>query len=355
MITRMRKGTVSREPKGRLRTRALTAGAACMALALSAATSAPAFDRSLPVEASAGDSSRGFMSMPIYRAGATPDEFLVLKTPGDCQRSVQVTMAWNEEDNWVRIHLKGKGVLEPYPTVTRTEGVDFFSNQFWPEAQSFENGRYLLWFITSPSLATFYYDATTLELLGSEYDFESPPQPSIPIQLPVFTAIPTPFFQPDEDGDIDVVWEYEYDGLVRPDRPDLSHTLGTFLPHTLCKTDPYRYDRSSTRPYSVARPASEAKTWRDYLENGLIFDLTVEPPEYFTDPPTSTNVGTYQGTAVNAGGVPKGWGVDFEAFFGSLAPPLRPIPTAPFQGESCEDWFKPQRNRDFDICGGGAQ
>lgn len=332
--------------------RVLAVGGGLSAATLAMGPSAPA-DASLPgLEFSAGDAEEGFMTVPIYRAGSTPDEFLVLKTPGNCQRHVQVTMAWNEAENWVRIHLTGKGVLEPYPDVDRTEGVDFFHNEWWPEPEDFEDGRYLLWFITSPSLATFYYDAVTLNLMGSEYDFPAPPPASIPIQVPVFTAIPTPFFQPDSNGDVDVVWEYAYDGLVRPDLPDYAHALGTFLPHTLCQTDPYRYDRTSTRPYVSARPASEALSWREYLENGLVFDLTVEPPDYFTFPPASTNVGTYQGAVTVAGAVPKGWGLDLEAFFGSLAPPIRPIPTAPFAGETCEDWFKPKRDRGLDICGG---
>ncbi len=333
--------------------------AGALALASTAMGPSQPADASIDnLELSFGDAKKGFMTLPLYRAGSVPDEFLVLATPGDCQRSVQVTMAWDEAENWVRIRVQSKGALERFPSVDRTEGVDYFHNPWWPEPIDFDNGRYLLWFISSPQLATFYYDVNTLELLGSEYDFESPPIPSIPIEIPVFTAIPTPFFQPDENGDVDVVWEYAYDGLVRPDLPDQAHALGTFLPHTLCKTDPFRYDRSSTRPYVSARPASEAKTWREYLENGLVFDLTVEPPEYFTFPPASTNVGVYQGQAGIAGNIPKGWSLDFEAFFGSIAPPIRPLPTAPFPGETCEDWFKPKRDRDLDICApppGGGQ
>jgi hypothetical protein len=316
--------------------------------------SAPADANHLELEASAGDSSEGFFTLPLYRGGATPDEFLVLKTPGNCDRSVQVTMAWNEDENWVRIWVKGKGVLDPSPSVQRTPGVDFFPNQFWPEQEDFTNGRYSLWTIAAPEIVTFYYDGATLNLLGSQYDFPAPPPNSIPLRLPAFTAIPTPFIHPEPDGDIDVYWEYDYDGLVRPDLPQYAHILGSFIPHTLCKADPFRYDRTSTRPYVTIRPASEAKTWREFLHNGIVFDMTVEPPQYFTNPPFSTNVGVYQGALAVAGGIPKGWGLDLEAFFASLAPPIRPNPTAPFPGEACTNWFKPKRDRDFDVCGGGA-
>jgi hypothetical protein len=314
--------------------------------------SAPAEALGVPVEFSYGDASKGFMTTPIYRAGSVPDEFLVIATPGNCQRHVQITMAWDEAENWVRVRVQGKGVLPQYPDIDRTEGVDFFPNKWWPEPEDFEDGQYLLWLIAAPEVATFYYDVNTLELLGSEYDFETPPIPAIPVDLPVFTAIPTPFFQPDENGDIDVVWEYDYDGLVRPDLPEQAHALGSFIPHSLCTTDPYRYDRSSSRPYVTARPASEAKSWREYLENGLVFDLTVEPQEYFMYPPASTNVGAYQGMVAIAGNVPKGWSLDFESFFGGIAPPIRPLPTAPGPGQACTDWFKPKRDRPLNICAG---
>ena len=312
----------------------------------------PEADASHPgFELSIGDASRGILSVPIYRGGIVPYEFYLVATPGNCQRRVQVTLAWNEAENWVRIRIKGRRVLERFPDVDRTEGVNFFPNPLWPEPEDIEDGRYLLWLISAPGLTTFYYDVNTLALLGSEFDFATPPVPSIPIEVPHFTAIPTPYFQPDEHGNVDVVHQFAYDGLVRPDLPNQAHTLGTFVPLSLCEADPFRFDRTSVVPFSSARPASDALTWRDYLENGLAFDLTVEPATYFTFPPVSTNIGAYQGSVATAGNVPKGWTVDLEAFFGSIAPPIVPLPTAPFPGETCEDWFKPGHNPGFNVCG----
>jgi hypothetical protein len=328
-------------------------GALASAVTVMAGSSSDAVATPSEIKASAGDMSLGFMTLPIYRAGAVPDEFTVLATPGNCGRHVQVTVSWNEEENWVRLHATGKHVLEPFPDVQRTEGVDYFPNPFWPEREDFQDGRYQLWMISTPDIATFYYDPVTLDLMGSEYDFPVPPPGAIPLRIPVFAAVPTPLFQPQPDGDLDLEVEWEYDNLVRPDLPQYAHVVGTFLPHTLCKADPFRYDRTSTRPYAITRPASEAKTWREMLANGIIFDMTVEPPEYFTDPPLTTMAGVYQGAVAIAGGIPKGWGLDLEAVFGSLAPPIRPLPTAPFPGEACTNWFKPKRDRDFDICGGG--
>lgn len=307
------------------------------------------------IKVAAGSPAKGFMTQPLYRGAAVPDEFTVLATPNNCQGQVQLTIAWDEDENWVKLHLYGKNVLERKPDLFRTEGVDYFPNPFWPEKKDIVDGRYQFWMISPLEIATFYYDGQTLELLGSEYDFPTPPQGAIPLELPVFAALPTPFFQPEHDGDLNVYVEYSYDELVRPDLPQFAHTVGTFIPHTLCKTDPYRYDRTSTRPYAVTVPASKAKSFREYLENGLVFDMTVEPAEYHTFPPLTTMAGVYSGAVGVAGGVPKGWTLDLEAVFGSLAPPIRPFPSAPFEGEACVDYFKPKRDRDFDVCGGGGQ
>ena len=53
------------------------------------------------------------------------------------------------------------------------------------------------------------------------------------------------------------------------------------------------------------------------------------------------------------GGIPRGWTNDLEAVFANLAPPIRPWEGA----GTCENWFKPVRNRDFNACAapGGAE
>ncbi len=305
------------------------------------------------VQASAGDTGRGFMTLPLWRGAAVPDEFLVKATPGNCRRHIQATYIWDESANWVRLRLRGHGVLEALPSIERTEGVDYFPNPFWPEPEDFEDGRYQFWTIAGTDVTTFYYSAVTLELLGSEWDFETAPEAAIPVELPTFSALPTPFFQPDENGNVDVTFEYEYDQMLRGDLPEFAHTLGSFIPHTLCKTDPFRYDRTSTRPYATTLPASEAKSFREFLRNGLVFDLTIEPPSYHAWPPLTTMAGVYSNAAAVAGNVPLGWSVDFEAVFAGLAPPIRRFPTA----DTCVDYFKPKRDRDFDVCApppGGA-
>ena len=303
-------------------------------------------------EFSYGDASKGFYTHPIYRAGAVPFDFTVLPTPGNCGNAIQVSVGWDEDDNYVRVHIKGKNVLDKLPSIRRTEGVDYFFNPFQPEPKDYDNGRYTLWIVTSPGTGNWFYDPMTLDLVGSEFDLE-PEQTVglIPVNIPYFVAIPSPFFQPDENGDIDMVYEYDYDALVRPDLPDQTHTVGTFLPHSLCQADPFRYDRTAARSHLIPQDASNALSWRDYWENGIIYDLTVEPPEYFTNPPTATNVGVYQGAIGVAGGIPKGQTLSFASFFGGTAPPLEHLPTAPGPGESCTQYYKPINPNAINICG----
>lgn len=301
-----------------------------------------------------GDESRGRLTTQLHRGASVPDELMVIATPNDCRGSLDLEVEWDEAENYVRIHLTGENALDPHPTVHRTEGVDYFPNDFWPEAKDVEDGRYLLWLIHVPGLVDFYYDATTLDLLGSEYDFESPPENAIPVEIPAFVAVPTGFIEVKENGDVDYTHEFAYDGLTRGDLPQFAHFVASFIPHSLCQAHPTDYVQTSSRPYAgPTLPASEALPFSEYLGNGIIFDITVEPQDYHVYPPISTNIATYSQALTVAGGIPNGWTNDLEAVFANLAPPIVPWSEA----GTCEDWFKPRRDRDFDICApveGGA-
>ncbi len=295
-----------------------------------------------------GTTARGVMHFKLYRGALLPSEFVIYDSPGNCKRGIDVTLRWNEAENWVRLRLRGKGVLHPHPSLDRTEGVDFFSNPWFPESEDIVDGRYQLWLIGQAHLVTYYYDAQTLDLLGSEYDLPGPPQPgTIPIGIPTANLIATDFFVPDEDGDIDFVQEWTYDHMVRGDRPELAHVVSTFLPHSLCVANPFRVDLSTTRPYAThALPASEALSFRDYINGGLMFELTLEPPEYFVEPPIATNIGVYSAVPSIGGQIPPGWSIDFDALFGNVAPPIQPFPA----WNDCTPHFEPQHIGPFNQC-----
>lgn len=297
---------------------------------------------------SKGNLEKGQLHLPLYRGNALPFELTVPATPNDCANHLDLTMKWDAAANEVEVKLKGKQALEPHPSISRTEGVDFFPNPFNPEIEDVVDGRYQLWLVsaTGPMLL-FYYDGATLDLLGSELDFEIPPPGSIPVPFPTLYLVGTELFQPKPNGNVNVTFQFDYDGIVRGDRPELAHFYTTFPPHNLCFANPDRLDLSTLRPYlSDPVPASEARPWSDYLRGGMLFDLTIEPPEYFVEPPRVTFIGTHQGTTAVAGGVPNGWKLDIDAAFMGVAPPIRP-----WQGAGlCEQTFEPVHAPGINFC-----
>ncbi|MEZ4437611.1 MAG: hypothetical protein R3B72_00860 [Polyangiaceae bacterium] len=298
---------------------------------------------------SRGDTTRGRIDIPLHRGTVVPPELLSFPTLQNCTATAQLTITWDKDENWVNLKVKGKKVLIPNPVVDRTEGVDYFTNPFWPEPEDIQGGRYQLWIIGQSELVTYYYDAITLDLLGSEYDFPQPPnQPFIPLHLPGARIVPTDFIYPDQHGNVDFEQTWDYDNITRGDLPNYTHSIASFIPHNLCLANPFRYDLTTARPYATpARPASEAMGWDYYLKAGMLFDLTLEPSQYFMFPPISTNVGVIGNATAIAGGIPPGWGVNWDAIFGNVAPPL-----SEFGGRnSCTPYLGPPHIANFNQCG----
>ncbi|MCH9688891.1 MAG: hypothetical protein K0V04_46085, partial [Deltaproteobacteria bacterium] len=199
-----------------------------------------------------GTVSKGKFTAELYRGAAVPFELTVFATPNDCQGHMDLQIAWNEANNRVVLDLQSDGALEPFPDVDRTEGVNFLPNPFFPEPIDFVDGRYQLWIISAAGPITlFLYDPITLDLLGSIDDFAQPP-PAIPVPFPTLYMVSTPMFQADANGDADLHWEFDYDGVTRGDRPEFSHHLVTFPPPNLCGANPDRLDLSTLRPFISA-------------------------------------------------------------------------------------------------------
>lgn len=297
---------------------------------------------------SSGDVHEGKMQLPlVWNMQSLPENYWI-PVPGDCQNTIHLTMKWDEEEDWVKIRLKGKNVLTPYPDVERTPGVNFFPNQFWPEAEDIVGGRYQLWLITASEEITLYFDAGTRDLLGSEFDFAAPPAGSIPIHVPGVKLVGSELFQPKPNGDLDVEFTWQYSAMVRLDRPELAHMFATFPAHNLCDINPFRYDLSTTRGYiSEPRPASEARPFSAYFKNGLIFGITVEPAQYFVEPPRDTQIVTYGNASAFGGLIPPGYRFDVDAFFMNVAPPIQPSPVA----GQCVFHYNGVHTKNLDFCG----
>lgn len=296
-----------------------------------------------------GDIHEGKMKVPLLWSAALSPETLSVAVPGNCQNTIDLTMTWDEDEDWVKIRLKGKNVLTPHPVIHRTPGVDFFPNQFWPEAEDILGGRYQLWFISPSEEIDFYYDQATLDLMGSAHDFASPPPGSLPpIHVPGIKVLGSDFFQPKPNGDLDVEFTWSYSNMVRLDRPELSHMFVSFPAHNLCEINPFRYDLSTTRGYiSAPRPASEARDFTAYFRNGIIFQITVEPPQYFVEPPRDTQTAAYSNATGIGGLIPKGYTFDIDAFFMNVAPPIKPNPVA----GQCFDYYSGVHTQNLNFCG----
>ena len=302
-----------------------------------------------PLDAfSSGNFHKGVIAIPLFRGAAPQPEVTIPALPNNCERHVDMTVRWNEEEDWVKVNLRGKGVLEQFPTITRTEGVNFFPNQFWPEIKDIVHGRYQFWFISAAEELTFYYDATTLDLLGSELDFPSQPPNTIAIPIPSAKIVGSEFIQPDANGDLDVELTFPYSGVVRGDRPDLAHHMVGFPFPNLCQGNQYRFDLSTARGYiSKPLPASHARPFSDYLRNGLIYSITVEPPTPYVDPPLDTQFVTYGNATTFGGFIPDGYTWDIDAVFMNLAPPIKPRPGA----GACQEYYTGFHTKNMNFCG----
>jgi hypothetical protein len=285
-----------------------------------------------------GDLERGSFKVMLYRGAVTPFEATVMATPNDCAGRLVLNVWWNRHHNDVSVQLTGAaGSLEPFPDVYRTSNVDYCWNGFFPEPREFRDGRYQLWIVGAAGPMTlFYYDAESQALLGSEWDFQAPPPGSRSESFPTLVMFSTPMFQPRKNGSISVRWRFDYDRAVRGDRPEFAHHVVAFVPPSLAAVNPYRIDQTTLRPYiSDPLPAAEAMAWSDYLSGGLLFNVAVEPPEYYQEPPLATLIATYSGATVIGGGVPRNATLDWDAILSGAAPPIRP-----WEGAArCEDHY----------------
>lgn len=317
--------------------RAKNAGLLAIGLFLLAAPTEADAAQSIPY--GKGTTEKGKIVQNLYRGAAVPFELSIPPLPQSCGGEVELTLEWNEKANWVKVKLRSdKNTLVPFPDVDRTEGVNYFPNAFYPEPEDIEDGRYQLWIVSAAGpLVVFYYSFDTLDLLGSEYDFDEAPM-AIPVPFPSLYMFATPMFQPKPNGKVQLDWQFPYDGAHRGDRPEFSHHYITFPPPNLCYVNQFRLDQSALRPYITAPlPRSEARPWSDYLRGGLLFDITIEPAEYYTEPPVNMLIGTYSGGTAIGGTIPRGWQLDIEAAFANLAPPIKV-----FEGrDSCEMYTEP--------------
>src|SRR6185295_6920992 len=235
-----------------------------------------------------GDDNRGALVAPMYRGASDGIEDYVYAPPdGDCENARGVMrIDWNSKQNVVKYQLKYKKI-PPHPSIHRTEGVDFFPNPAHLAPKDFDNGGYRFWTILAAQsfLNDFYYSATTLDFVGSQYDFPAGQPPgTIKVQNPVFGLLTNHLMFPEEDGSLFREWTMPYDKVEVEGGP-WSLGIATYIPLTLCEGNEFQPISGQLRPWAGPWLTHDQlnMSWGDMLKRAPVFDTTVDENQAFPD------------------------------------------------------------------------
>jgi len=254
----------------------------------------------------------GKFEFPLIQGLTSPNE-VVIREPMMCKGSASVSFEYSKAANKVVLEAKFHGL--PYRMgFTRPVDVSTPYNQF---PVSVQNGKWQIWIVGRVmSFETkFYYDATTLKLIGNEVDLPNGPPPnSFPVSVPTMQMACTPLFEGTPSGEANVRFEYPYGQIF--DSVGKGGSYVAFLPFDLCKPDEYNVY------YSRSLPISMAMTWDQILDNihqgyPLSINLSLEPD------PKPSYLDSRDNTMIGWGGIfpaviPPGY--DLEPGIGTLIP-----------------------------------
>ena len=280
-----------------------------------------------------GDYAEGSVYAPLWRGASSGIEDFVFAPPGGDCRGLKGTVRidWSEAQNRVHYLLKLRG-LPAHPSVHRVEGVNWFPDPFHAAPKDIEDGAYRFWTIfTNTRVAALYYDARSLDLLGSQFEFPSGPPPgSIPIMIPVAGLVASVRMRPDKDGFIVHEYDIRYD-RVTVEGATFGVAYDAFPPLNLCQGFPALPSLGQQRPWvSQWQPADASPTWADVLRAGLAFDTTIDDPQVFPGfgdyfPYIHSGVTFLGNSVVVQGGVANGSRLSIPSLIQQVAPVIRPI------------------------------
>ena len=293
-----------------------------------------------------GNDDKGTLYTPLFRGGFPGVEDLVYVPPsGDCSTTkTTLRIDWDRAANTVHLLVKGKG-YPVRPDVHRTENVDWWPNQFHNSPKDFTNGAYRLWIVLGSTTrqANYYYDATTLQLKGSDFDFPAgAPAGAIAAKFPIISITGSNEFDPDSSGFAVHQWNAAYDH-VTVESGTFARAWATFAPLDLCEAAPLQPNITQLRPVlSPWQAAADAPKWDDMLHAGMGFDVQIDERTSLTDAyggnlPYIFSGISYAGnmTAIQ-GGVPSGYSNSILASFQNVAPVIFPVPGG--NGRSCHSY-----------------
>jgi hypothetical protein len=293
-----------------------------------------------------GDDFHGSLYAPLFR-GAIPglEDYIYSHPSGDCSGlKGTLRIDWDSAANTVHYLVKGKG-FPLHPVVHRTEGVDYFPDQFHNAPKDIDVGAYRLWTVQASvtTKVNFYFDPATLNVLGSSFDFPSGPPPAIPVQFPAFRSTGSQIFSPDANGFISHEYTVAYDHLTT-EGGMFSASYVTFTPLSLCFAAPLQPEISQLRPFaSPWQPPSDGLSWHQMLQTGVAFDIQVDDASNpYTElggnlPYIYSGISVAGNVATMRGGVPNGWAMSILGAIRNVGPPLYPIPGG--NGPGCTSYL----------------
>ena len=293
--------------------------------------------------------NEGEISYDMTNDISLPGE-LNIEEPSMLKGGAHVDIKYSKKANTVKVHLTAKGL--PYRHTFTKNFND--STQFNPQLTQLADAHWQFWLFGT----TFgryhelvYYDATTLAILGTQWDFApytSTPFPAAGtyISAPVngIRMICSPEFEGKPNGDLDFEFTLQYDHIA--DAVGSPGVVNLVMPFSLCEPDGLSNYWSSVR-----LPDSMFMTWDYYLQSvwngeGIGSVFTAEPP---VKPPPLT----FRDNDMVGWGqiwpqiIPKGTGMDFlTAANGTGGGSLRPIHGSTYQ---LAPWPPSTRHN----CGGG--
>ena len=295
-----------------------------------------------------GDNDKGQLYQPLWRGGAPAlEDYLYVPPDHDCRgQKGTVRIDWDKAANTVHVLVKYEH-LPAHPAIARTDGENYFFNPFHQAPKDVSDGAYRFWIIwghiTGKPL-TFYYDASTLKLLGSEIDYPNGPPPNvIPQPFPYFPLVCSQLFNMNPDGTGSHEFTLQYDN-VGVEGGAYANSIVTLIPQDLCEAAPFQPNISQLRPYVPKQgwlPKDKGVSWDEVLKGGLNFDTTVDdattqyPGGVF--PYVYSGISFMSGAPVTQGGVPRGSYLSVPTVIQNVSPVIKPIPGGDDLG--CQGFF----------------